>query len=484
MKTLFRNLLVLALFISLLPSLDAKEKRANDSSLKTSIDKLVAESAPDVHVGVEVVSLKTGKLLYQRIPQHLFVPCSALKMITGAAALHELGVDFRFETKLLTDGKIENKVLKGNLYLQGSGDPELAFEDLEELTFQLKLLDIQQIEGDLYADNTLFDGVSQGPGWMWDEGANYWNSPMDALTVGHSCTDVWVRPAEKAGRAPTVYLHPKTDYVKLSNTAVTTAEVNNLLVERRWLQKENVIEISGEVVSGSEPAHFKVPVEDPHMYTAHVFHSILTRAGLVLKGAIAAKGTPEGARVLATHESRPLSLIVETMMKSSDNLFADCLFKKVGQSRFGAPGTWQKGSKAIRDFLAVTVGLNVEKLVVLDGSGLSRYNLISPHHFTSFLTWMHGQFDCNSEFAAALPISGVNGTLKDRMTEEDLIGRIRAKTGTMTGLSSLCGYVTTKEGETLAFSILQNGFTGKESKYKTLIEDQICSLLVNLQKND
>jgi D-alanyl-D-alanine carboxypeptidase/D-alanyl-D-alanine-endopeptidase (penicillin-binding protein 4) len=476
--------LILLFLVVVSFSLEAKERKPDRketlNALKSEVEKIVGESAPDVHLGVEVVSLTTGRTVYQKLANHLFVPASSLKMLTGAAALHELGVDFRFVTKLWTDGVIANKTLRGNLYLEGSGDPELAFEDLEELTFQLKLLDIQQIEGNLYADNSLFDGVSQGPGWMWDEGAIYWNSPMDALTLNHSCVDVWVKPAEKSGKAPIVYIHPKTDYVTLHNQAVTAAEVNTLTVERRWLQKENTIDVQGEIPLGSEPLYIKVPLEEPHLFAVHVFRDILVRAGFSVKGTIEARATPAAATLLASHKSRPLALIVATMMKKSDNLAADCLFKKLGEARFEAPGTWQKGAKAMREFLSTEVGLDVQKIVVLDGSGLSRYNLLSPHHFVEFLSWMHTQFDCSNEFAAGLPISGINGSLKERMAEEDLRGRVRAKTGSMSGISSLCGYLTTNQGETFAFSILQNGFTGKKNNSSTLIEDQICNALVNI----
>lgn len=481
-KSIQSSALFLIFVLLCSPCLAKESKRSSKeqtSALHSGIEKILREEASDVHVGIEVVSMTTGKRLYQKIPQHLFVPASCLKMITGAAALHELGVDYRFETKMFTDGKIEQKTLKGNLFLQGSGDPELAFRDLEELVFQLKLNNIQKIEGDLYVDNTLFDGVSQGPGWMWDEGANRWNSPMDALTLNHSCVDVWVKPAEHYGKAPLVYVHPKTDFIVLENRAVTTEEEDNLSVERRWMQRENVIEVKGQVSSAKEALHFMIPVEDPHLYTGHVFRDILIKAGFAFKGKIAVKATPQGALLLATHVSRSLSLLVEEMMKSSDNLYADCLFKKIGEKKYGAPGTWQKGSQAVREFLAATVGMNVEKMVVLDGSGLSRYNLISARQFVEFLTWMHSQFNCCSEFVSALPISGVDGTLIDRMGRAGMKGKVRAKTGSMTGISSLSGYLTTNDGETLAFSILQNGFTGKASEYKTKIEDEICGFLVN-----
>jgi serine-type D-Ala-D-Ala carboxypeptidase/endopeptidase (penicillin-binding protein 4) len=453
-------------------------------SLQSGIDRIILNADPNVHVSIEVVSLKNGQKLYQKSPHHLFVPASCVKMITGAAALHQLGVNYRFETKLFTAGRVEQKTLKGDLYLQGSGDPEFAVRDLEELVFQLKLQNITKIEGNLYVDNTLFDGISQGPGWMWDDKGHHWTAPMDALTLNHSCIDLWVKPAATIGNAPVVYQYPKSDFMSIENRAQTTNKEESLSVVWRLESQENIIDVTGKIPSDGGAKHFAIPVEDPHLYTAHVFQNILSRAGFDFKGSIEAKPTPQDATLLASHVSRPLSQIVEGMMKSSDNLTPNCLFKKMGEKRFGPPGTWQKGSKAVREFLVQTVGLNVEKVVILDGCGQSRYNLISAHQFVEFLSWMHQQFSFGSEFISSLPISGIDGTLSNRMTTAEMKGKVRAKTGTMTGISSLSGYLTTKDSEPIAFSILQNGFTGKTIEYKTRIEDEICTFLVNFSREE
>ncbi len=473
-------------FLIICSSLTSKEAKRSSkevlASLQSDIERIILNADPDLHVGIEIVSLKNGQRLYQKNAHHLFIPASCLKMITAAAALHQLGNDFRFETKLYTDGEIENKTLKGNLYLQGSGDPEFAVRDLEELIFQLKLQNIFQIEGDLYVDNTLFDGIWQGPGWMWDDKGYDWAAPNDALMLNHSCIDLWVKPADKVGEAPSVYQYPKSEFVVVENRAETTKEQNDLSVKRRASTQENIVEIVGKISKNKEPEHFVVAVDNPHLYTAHIFRNILNKSGYSFKGKIEAKATPKRSLLLAQHSSRPLFLIVEEMMKSSDNLIADCLFKKMGEHRFGAPGTWKKGSQAAREFLAQTVGVNIDKVVIMDGCGLSRYNLMSAHQFVEFLNWMHQQFSCCSEFMSSLPISGIDGTLDKRMAKTGMKGKVRAKTGSMTGISSLSGYLTTKDGELLAFSILQNGFTGKTSEYKTQIEDEICALLVNFSR--
>lgn len=488
-NTLIRKICCLGfVFVVLCSSLVSKELKPSGKqqllSLQNGIERIIQEADPDINIGIEIISLKNGQKLYQKNPHHLFVPASCLKMITAAAALHQLGVDFHFQTKLFTDGQIRNKILKGNLYLQGSGDPEFAVRDLEELVFQLKLQDITKIEGNLCVDNTLFDPINQGPGWMWDDIGYSWTAPMDALILNHSCLDVWIKPAEKIGERPFVYQYPKSDFVIVENHAETSNEGNDLTLQRRRTGKENIIDVIGKISSSEGTKHYAVPVEEPHLYTAYVFRKILGRAGLSIEGKIETKATPQNSILLASHASRPLCQIVEQMMKASNNLASDCLFKKLGENRFGAPGTWQKGSQAVREFLAQSVGLNTEKMVIMDGCGLSRYNLISAHQFVEFLRWMHHQFPCCSEFMASLPISGIDGTLIKRLNHPEAKGKVRAKTGSMTGISSLTGYLTTKDGELIAFSILQNGFAGKANEYKSKIEDEICAFLSNFSRED
>lgn len=448
-------------------------------SLQEQIEQAIQSVDPDVHVGIEIVSLQDDKKLFQKNENHLFVPASSLKIITGAAALHILGVDYRFNTKLFTDGRVKKHEIKGNLYIKGSGDPELSLQSLEELVFALKLQGIQRVHGNIYVDVSDFDHIAQGPGWMWDEGAVFYNSPLSALTVNHSCIDIWVRPNAQVEDPPTIYVRPKTDFVKVTSDAVVSTEENSISIKRRWMTRENIIDITGKIASHSEPYYEAIPLEEPHLYAACVFKELLSKNNIGFNGKIEGKNVPEEAIELALVTSRPLSQIVEQMMKESDNLIADMLFKKIGQARYGSPGTWQKGTRAVRDFLVKEVGLNADRIIIRDGSGLSRYNQISPHDLVEALAWMKKQFSCASEFCASLPIAGVDGGLCNRMQETDLKGKIRAKTGVMTGISSLSGYATTQDGEDLAFSIMLSGFTKSERQYKTQIEDKICALIVN-----
>lgn len=480
---MIRSYFVLFLLLCSFGTPFSKNQNKNQiESLQKQIDKIIQDVDPHLHIGMEVISLENGQKLYQKNEAHLFTPASSQKIFTGAAALAILGVDYRFETKLLTDGEIKEGVLVGNLYLKGVGDPELSIHDLEDLIFQLKVNQIKKVQGNFIVDHFDFDALPQGPGWMWDEEIAYWNSPMDALTVNHSCVNLWIRAAEEAAQPPHVFVYPKTDYVSVQNFATTSENEDGLVVERNGSAKENLIQVKGPLLKDSSLLFYKIPIDNPHLYTASLFIDLLKRYGIEWVGQLEEQATPLDAKELASHASSPLSLIVHKMLKTSDNLAANCLFKKIGQARFGAPGTWPKGGQAIRDFLQSQAGIDVTNLILLDGDGESRYNLASAHQIVSFLGWAYKQFKFSAEFLGGLPLSGIDGSLRTRMRDSSVKGRVRAKSGTMTGISSLSGYVKTKEGEMLAFSILTNGFVKPCREYETKLEDQICMALANFSR--
>ncbi|MBS0653999.1 MAG: D-alanyl-D-alanine carboxypeptidase/D-alanyl-D-alanine-endopeptidase [Verrucomicrobia bacterium] len=440
---------------------------------------IIQSSDSNVHIGIEIVSLATGKTLYETNAGQLFMPASNMKLITGAAALEILGTDYRFVTKVYTDGFIDKGVLKGNLWIKGSGDPELSTSSLEELVLQLKLKGIHRVQGNLYIDRSDFDGVAQGPGWTWDDGAVVWNSPLDALTVNHSCVDVWVKPNFRDNLPPEVHVYPKTQLVTVDNHALTTEKTEALSVERRWKTKEDIIDVKGCISKEEEVQKFKIPVESPHLYAAYVFRDLLDKNGIKFKGVIGEKKVGPEDKELASYASRPLFEMVVEMMKVSDNLIADSLFKKIGQKVSGSPGSWQNGTEAIKSFLSEKVGLDTSNMVIVDGSGLSRYNLLSPRQLVALLTWIDRQGSISSEFMASLPISGIDGTLSDRMTDPSIKGKVRAKTGSLMGVSTIAGYATTVKGERLVFSIMMNGFTKESSEYKRQVEDRILEFIAS-----
>ncbi len=478
-----RNLLIAALVVLSSSHADAVAQSSSNKeqflTIQRRMEQIVDSVDPNVHIGIEVVSLATGKTLYEKNASSLFLPASTMKLITGSAAMEILGIDYRFLTKIYTDGLIEKGVIKGNVWIKGAGDPELSTRSLEDLALQVKLKGVQRIQGNIYIDRSDFDGIAQGPGWTWDDGAVDWNSPLDALTINHSCVAIWVKPNSLCELPPEVYIEPETELVTVENHALTVENKEALSVERRWKTKENIIDVSGSVVKGQEIQKFRVPVESPYVYAAYVFRDLLEKNGIRFKGKIEEKKMGPGYSELASYASRPLFEMVVEMMKISDNLIADSLFKKIGQQIFGSPGSWQNGMEAIKSFLTEKVGMDVSNLVIVDGSGISRYNLLSPHQLITLLTWVDQHSAISSEFMASLPISGTDGNLCNRMTAPSVKGKVRAKTGSLMGVSTLAGYATTWKGERLVFSIMMSGFTKESSQYKREIEDRILEFLTS-----
>lgn len=475
-----KKLLFALLILSVPLCADSKSSKAHLHYIQKSLDKIITGVDQNVHVGVEVVSLKTGLRLYEKNAHQLFTPASNVKLFTAGAALANLGPYYRFETRLLSDGKLSQKTLQGNLYLQGTGDPSFTLNDLENLVLQLRIKQIEEIDGDIIIDHFAFDEFSEGPGWMWDDINDISFTQMNALTINHNCLDLWVKPADGVAAPPKIFAYPKTGFVTIENCALTDEKAESLTVSRSVKTKRNTIQVKGEIGLISSTKSYKIPLKGPHLYAATLLQSVLKKAGITCKGKIQIEKTPLHSETLASHRSEPLSVLLQTMMKNSDNLYADNLFKKVGQFHSKEQGTWKNGGQAVSYHLERDVDLNISNVVLLDGSGLSRYNLASPHHIASYLKWIYNEFPYQAEFLSSLSLAGRDGNLKGRFTQELPI--LRAKAGTMSGITCLSGYVQTADGEMLAFSIMVNGFTGKAAHYKDTVEDPICTFLANLSR--
>jgi D-alanyl-D-alanine carboxypeptidase/D-alanyl-D-alanine-endopeptidase (penicillin-binding protein 4) len=243
------------------------------------------------------------------------------------------------------------------------------------------------------------------------------------------------------------------------------------------MSKENTIDVKGKISLSSPLKLFQVSLENPHLYAGHLFKDLLQKYGVVVKGKISVKKTPNKAFEIGSHSSRSVRFLSDAVLKNSDNLYSECFFKKIGQEKEGSSGTWQYAQKVMREFLAKT-GIDVSEMVIKDGSGLTRYNLASPHQFVTYLSWMQKQ-SYFPAFLSSLAVAGVDGTLKNRM--QDMPAKVRAKTGGMTGINSICGFVMQEE-EMLAFAILFEGNAKFPSEDLEGIEDEILSYLADLKR--
>ncbi|MDE0184364.1 MAG: D-alanyl-D-alanine carboxypeptidase/D-alanyl-D-alanine-endopeptidase [Candidatus Poribacteria bacterium] len=443
-------------------------------------DPLLAAS----NVGVKVVSLSNGRVIYENDADKLYHPASTMKLITAAAALVKLGPNYRFHTTLFADGVEDDNVI-GNLYLQGRGDPKFDSGDLEKFTEKLSAMGVKSIDGDIVVDESYFDDIRRGKGWMWDDGplGGYY-SHLSALTINHNGVRVRVSPGRNIDDPVDVHLEPPTRYMKVVNEAatVTASDATRLSIKRQWKPVEaNVLTIRGSMEIGQADVNRQVDVVDPALYCGTLLKEKLAQNGIMFRGSIRHGVVPERALKIANHVSVPLSRILWGMNKSSDNLTAELILKTIGAELKGAPGTAQKGIAAIGEFLK-EIGLDNSRYTLADGSGVSRYNLVTASALTSLLTYMFNNFAMMPEYLVSLPIAGVDGTLKRRMNDMRAGGILRAKTGTMRGVSTLAGYTMTAEGEILAFAVLMSNFKGSANLRRSL-QDKIGDALTRFSRD-
>ncbi len=370
------------------------------------------------HVGIELYCLKTRKTLYAKNSHIVVTPASSTKLLLGLAALESFGKDFKFTTALLTNGHTKKGTLHGNLYLKGSGDPSLTSADTEELFKRLCDQGITAIIGNVYLDQEEFEVESYAPGFTMDNIGKPWSSLPRGLLIDRKVLSV--KPLGE------------NDLITKENIQATLLDAQDFI---RTLLEQHAIAFSGTVQ----------------------FQKLSSQCD-----------------PLALHHSQPLEVLLKKLLKESDNLYADCLLKKLGTETYKTPGNWQNGRRALQDFLQTKLDIPLPQTRIADGAGLSRYNLLSPHHLVKLLIRAYDHPDF-SPFLDALPIAGIDGTLSTRMA--DIASKVKAKTGTLNGVSALAGYLETDNGIIIC-TILSNGLLTDVASYKTDIEDALCRLVV------
>ncbi|GAA1214887.1 D-alanyl-D-alanine carboxypeptidase/D-alanyl-D-alanine-endopeptidase [Kitasatospora nipponensis] len=441
-----------------------------DPTLTADLGAILADARlTNAQAGVQVIDADTGQVLYQHQPDALLTPASTLKTVTSAAALELLGADHRFTTEVRTAGSVYGRVLVGDLLLRGGGDPSLRPGDLDDLAARVADSGITTVTGRVLADGTRYDSTPYGPGWAWDDQPYTYSPQISGLTVAPDSeytmdtVQVTVTPGANAGDDARVSLSPAEAPMQLDGRITTGAAGSTTTADVERRRSVNSLDLNGSLPIGAAPVTFWQTVENPAVYTGDVFAGALERHGVhvVHDDVRAATGT-EATQPLASHDSAPLSELIVPMLKLSNNGMAEHLTKEIGKVKAGQ-GTWTAGITQIKSFLAAN-GLTTPAGRQVDGSGLSRYDLITPAKMTALLKaaqtkpWYQAWYN-------ALPVAGnpdrlVGGTLANRMRGTAAANNVHAKTGSMSGVDNLTGYVTTPDGHHLAFTAMLNNFTG------------------------
>ncbi|MGB3438546.1 MAG: D-alanyl-D-alanine carboxypeptidase/D-alanyl-D-alanine-endopeptidase [Actinophytocola sp.] len=439
-------------------------------ALAADLDAILASPGMEgSDVGLVVKTLD-GQTVYARASERRQQPASNAKLVTSIAAFDVLGPDYRFDTTVHAAGRRAGPVLDGDLYLKGTGDPTTLAADYDALAAQVAAKGVKLVRGKLVADDTWFDDVRLGTSWAWDDEPYYYSAQVSALTAApdtdYDAGSIIIRVAPGADGKAVVTTEPPTSYVKVVNTAVTGAagSPNTIGVDR--VHGANTFTVTGSIPSDGAATGEWMAVWEPTGYAAALFRAALGKHGVKVLGTTALGATPASAPVVASRQSMPLRELAVPFLKLSNNLHAEILVKAMGRKTSGQ-GTWSAGLAAVADRLP-SYGVDPARLSLRDGSGLSRMDQISPDQLAALLGAARSR-PWFGDWHEALPIAGkadrlVGGTLRSRMRGTAAEGKVYAKTGSLTGVSGLSGYVTNAAGEQWVFSMVTNNSVGVNVK--------------------
>jgi D-alanyl-D-alanine carboxypeptidase/D-alanyl-D-alanine-endopeptidase (penicillin-binding protein 4) len=460
-------------------------------------DVMRQPSLASSHLAVKVASLDTGRVLFEENADKWLQPASNLKLYTVAAALDRLTPEYRFNTSVYAPARPDAAgTVRGDLVVYGRGDPTYAtrftggsdyYTAIDELAARITGAGVRRVEGDLIGDESYFRGGPLAPGWEWDDLQWYYGAEVSALTINDNSVDLSVKPGARVGDPCTITLGPQTTLVTVVDRTVTAPRGTRSDLNVHRPLNENVIEVSGSLPLDDKGYSASIGVSRPAMLFAWMLRASLERRGVSITGrtrtvdARARESAPLQTATLveiANRQSPPLSVIAAQTLKPSQNLYTELLLRTLGRTVGTDPKQTsdEAGIEAIKVFLR-NAGLNADKVLISDGSGLSRSDLVTVETTLQLLTYM-SRHRYASVYRDALPVAGIDGTLRSRMRNTVAQGNARAKTGTLSSATSLSGYVTSASGERLVFSLMINNPPREISAPRTFT-DPITVLLAS-----
>jgi D-alanyl-D-alanine carboxypeptidase/D-alanyl-D-alanine-endopeptidase (penicillin-binding protein 4) len=440
--------------------------------------------------GVRVESITDGRVLYTRNSDKLVIPASNMKLLTMAAAAEKLGWGFTFETTLQAVGVVTDGTLKGDLLVIGGGDPSIDSRNFgaaplfDEWAEALKAAGIRRIDGRIIGDDNLFEDTTIGPGWAWDYLVDGYAAGSSALNYNENIAVVRIWPGDAAGTPARVELSPPGHGLTLVSKVTTSAAGGTLSLSHSRNPGSDVLQVSGTIPMGRAVVVRTAAVENPTQFFVSGLRAGLEARGIFVSGPALdiddLPAPPSGVRqTIAARTSQPLSSLGAYFLKESQNFYGEAILKMLGL-RFGKAGSTVAGRRVVSDTLRIW-GIPADSYLMYDGSGLSRYNYVSADAIVMLLKHVWTDERLRGPFLAALPVGARDGTLELRMRNTALAGRVQAKTGTISNVRSLSGFLITDSGERLVFSMIANHFTATSAQVDAVVEKALLYLATGLR---
>ncbi len=433
-------------------------------------------------IGIKIVSLATGKIVYEQNSEKYFMPASNMKVFTVAAAIEKLSPNFKFVTSAYAPAMPdENGVIKGDLTIYGRGDVSFStmfsendyYKGLDNLVEKIAQVGVKRIEGNLIGDTSYFRGFYIPGSWEWDDLQWYYGAGISALTFNDNSITLRVSPGA-SGASCIAEILPNNTVIRIINQCTTTGQQRALKVTKKL--DRDVIEISGTMPAGDEEYSGRIAVSNSAALFINLLRQRLEQKGITITGQNSVINTVNSQAnpkiEIAKLESTPLSIIAQKTMKPSQNLYTETLLWTLGEERGDRTDltktSAEKGLAVVQKFLQ-EIGVAPDGIVQSDGSGLSRHNLVTPGAIVQVYQYM-----AKSPYAiawnASLTIGGMDGTLRNRFKGTLAEANVRGKTGTINQVSSLSGYIKSASGENFVFSIIVNGVNPTSLRVKTIDE--------------
>jgi D-alanyl-D-alanine carboxypeptidase/D-alanyl-D-alanine-endopeptidase (penicillin-binding protein 4) len=458
------------------------------AELQSRIEEMARQPALEPgFFAVKIVSLDTGNVIFEQNANKFARPASNMKLYTVAAAFDRLTPDYHFLTSVYAREKVDDGKIKGDLIIYGRGDPSFAarfnngdyFKSINDLADRIVAAGVKRVKGDLVGDESYLNGAPLGSGWEWEDLQWSYGAQVSALTVNDNAIDLTVKPGDKAGAPVVITTGPPAIFMTISNRATTSARGSKSDLQLYRGVGANALEITGSLAVGDNGFAGSVAIPDPALAFVSMLRDALIKRGVKIDGRTRTVGARSGASIvpnpllvtvqptnippqplpfeIASMQSPPFSLIAAHTLKPSQNLYTELILRRLGTPRISPNQTNEEaGLIVVRDFLR-QAGVADGELALSDGSGLSRNDMITANATVQLLTFM-SKHRYAAQFREALPIAGVDGTLRTRMKGTPAEGNLRAKTGSLSSVASLSGYVTTAAGERLVFSMMLNNY--------------------------